>query len=180
MTPAQLRAARHDLDLSTTDFAKLLRVSDGRVVRYWEDGTNGILGPVAIIIELIQKVPEPRRTLFGDAPPTPERPGRPRRAEAVATGRRKTTFRQVDGDPLPRYVHPIVDRYGVLRTYFRRGDEKGTIHGATLRAGGRLQLSARWWDEYNALKHRQPLPDADDDGDPEILAVLQAVRDAKI
>ena len=75
----------------------------------------------------------------------------------------KQNFRQLDGDPLPRYVHPIVGRDGLVRTYFRRGDEKGTIHGALLRGAGRVQLSPKWWDEYNALKHRQPLPGATED-----------------
>src|SRR5262249_9446029 len=80
----------------------------------------------------------------------------------------RTTFVQVDGLPLPEYVHPILDRTGVFRTYFRRPGlvlerGKGTIQGAVLRAAGRVELSRQWWDRYFNLKHGTPLPEPSDD-----------------
>jgi integrase len=84
----------------------------------------------------------------------------------------KQTFRLIDGGPLPDYVHPLIDRTGVFRTYFRReGVElkrgEGTIRGAKLLAGGRVELSRGWWSYYRHLNNGTPLP-ADSDDDPVI------------
>lgn len=82
----------------------------------------------------------------------------------------RQTFRLIDGGPLPDYVHPLLDRTGVFRTYYRReGIElkrgEGTIRGAKLLAGGRVELSRGWWSYYRHLNNGTPLP-ADSEDDP--------------
>lgn len=84
----------------------------------------------------------------------------------------KQTFRATDGGPLPEYVHPLIDRTGVFRTYYRnpavelkRGE--GTIRGAKLLAGGRVELSGAWWAYYRHLNDGAALP-ADSEIDPVI------------
>ena len=64
MTPDELKSIRHDLGLSAEEFAKLVRVSSGRIVRRWEAGDNEIPGPVAVLLELIDKSAEARRLLL--------------------------------------------------------------------------------------------------------------------
>lgn len=78
----------------------------------------------------------------------------------------KTSFVQLDGSPLPLYTHPTLV-HGVLRIYYRHPAVKlargeGTIKGAILRAGGKVELSRAWWDKYQNLRYGTRLPDADD------------------
>lgn len=63
MTPADLKAIRRDLGLTAEGFARLVRVSSGRVVRRWEAGDAPIPGPVVVILELIQKSDEAKAFL---------------------------------------------------------------------------------------------------------------------
>jgi DNA-binding transcriptional regulator YiaG len=50
MTPAQFIAARKRLGLSQAEMAKFLRLSDGRVVRFYESGQREISGPIQVAI----------------------------------------------------------------------------------------------------------------------------------
>lgn len=53
MTPADFKAARHQLGLSANGLAKLFRVSDGRTVRRWEkegEGGRDIPGPAQVLM----------------------------------------------------------------------------------------------------------------------------------
>lgn len=63
MTPHDLKTIRQDLGLSAEAFAKLVRVSSGRVVRRWEAGDAPIPGPVVVILDLIQKSDEAKAFL---------------------------------------------------------------------------------------------------------------------
>lgn len=60
MTPAEFRSARHALGLSAEGMARFARVSSGRTVRRWEEGTREIPGPVQLLVELALQVPEVR------------------------------------------------------------------------------------------------------------------------
>jgi hypothetical protein len=51
-TPADLRAARHALGLTTNGLARVVRVEDGRTVRRWEAGDRDIPGPVTVLLEV--------------------------------------------------------------------------------------------------------------------------------
>ena len=55
MTPADLRAARKRLGLSTNGLAEALRLGKGggRTVRRWESGQSEISGPVSLAIEML-------------------------------------------------------------------------------------------------------------------------------
>ena len=55
MTPADLRAARQTLGLSTAKLAALLRLGEhgGRTVRRGEAGDSAIPGPAQVAIELL-------------------------------------------------------------------------------------------------------------------------------
>lgn len=52
VTPAELKAARRALGLSTEGFARLVRVASGRTVRRWEKGDAPIPGAVDVILIL--------------------------------------------------------------------------------------------------------------------------------
>lgn len=64
MTPAELKSKRHALGLSAERFARLVRVRSGRTVRKWEAGDRDIPGPVEVIVELAEAVPEARGWLL--------------------------------------------------------------------------------------------------------------------
>lgn len=66
MTPAELKSIRHSLGLSAEAFARLVRVSNGRTVRYWESGERDIPGPVIVIAEALRDS-EMMRGYFGVA-----------------------------------------------------------------------------------------------------------------
>jgi DNA-binding transcriptional regulator YiaG len=55
MTPAELKAGRHELGLSAAQLGKALRLGadGGRTVRRWEAGDRAIPGPVEIVVELM-------------------------------------------------------------------------------------------------------------------------------
>ena len=53
MTPAELKAIRERAGLTQDQLAKLLRLSDSRTIRRYEDGSREVSGPVAIIMELL-------------------------------------------------------------------------------------------------------------------------------
>lgn len=64
MTPADLKSKRHALGLSAEGFARLVRVQSGRTVRKWEAGERDIPGPVEVIIEMTEALPEARDWLL--------------------------------------------------------------------------------------------------------------------
>jgi DNA-binding transcriptional regulator YiaG len=51
MTPAEFKAARKHLGLSQVEMAKFLRLSDARVVRFYEAGKRAVSGPIQVAIE---------------------------------------------------------------------------------------------------------------------------------
>ena len=53
MTPAQFKAIRNRYGLSQSDLASLLRLSDGRTIRRYEDGSRQISGPISLLMELL-------------------------------------------------------------------------------------------------------------------------------
>jgi DNA-binding transcriptional regulator YiaG len=56
MTAEQLRAARASLDLTRSELAALLQVTE-RAVQAWELGTRSVPGPAAVALRLIAKYP---------------------------------------------------------------------------------------------------------------------------
>jgi DNA-binding transcriptional regulator YiaG len=60
VTPGELKSIRQSLGLSAEAFAKLVRVSNGRTVRYWESGDRDIPGPVIVIAEGLRDSPAVR------------------------------------------------------------------------------------------------------------------------
>ncbi len=54
MTRHEFKTIRHTLALSAQGLARLLRVSDGRTVRRWEDGSRDIPGPAVVIMWLLR------------------------------------------------------------------------------------------------------------------------------
>ena len=61
MTPTELKAIRERYGLTQSDLASLLRLSDGRSIRRYEDGSREISGPVSIILELMDADELPNR-----------------------------------------------------------------------------------------------------------------------
>lgn len=54
MTGEEFKSIRYGAGLSISDLAALLRVSDLRAVRRWEDGTKEVSGPVSVLMELLR------------------------------------------------------------------------------------------------------------------------------
>ena len=53
MTPAQFKAIRERAGLTQAGLASLLRLSDSRTIRRYEDGSRSVSGPVSILMEMI-------------------------------------------------------------------------------------------------------------------------------
>lgn len=53
MKPEQFKAIRTRARLSQSNLATILRISDGRSIRRWEDGTRAVSGPVSLLMEMI-------------------------------------------------------------------------------------------------------------------------------
>jgi integrase len=79
----------------------------------------------------------------------------------------RTTFRTVTGEPFaPLHVQAMIDRTGKLRTYWRGPGDRCAINGARLlrmvpnaeQPTWIVDASAKWWDQYFALRHGTPLP----------------------
>lgn len=67
MTPEELKSKRHALGLSAEGFARMVRVQSGRTVRKWEAGDRDIPGPVEVILDLAEAVPQARKWLLARA-----------------------------------------------------------------------------------------------------------------
>jgi len=50
MTPAEFKEARKRLCLSQAEMAEFLRLSDARVIRFYEAGAREISGPIQVAI----------------------------------------------------------------------------------------------------------------------------------
>lgn len=61
MTPAEFKAIRERYGLTQTELARVLRISDIRTIRRWEQGERAISGPVQIIMELMDADELPNR-----------------------------------------------------------------------------------------------------------------------
>lgn len=53
MTPTEIKAIRAKAGLTQTELARLLRISDIRTIRRWEQGDVPVSGPASILLELI-------------------------------------------------------------------------------------------------------------------------------
>lgn len=53
MTPSQFKAIRTNASLTQEGLAKLLRLSDSRSIRRYEDGSREISGPISLLMELL-------------------------------------------------------------------------------------------------------------------------------
>ena len=53
MTPATIKAIRHRAGLTQSGLARLLRISDIRTLRRWEQGEVPISGPASVVLELL-------------------------------------------------------------------------------------------------------------------------------
>lgn len=53
MTPTQFKAIRQRAGLTQSALATLLRISDSRTIRRWEDGSRPVTGPVSLLMELL-------------------------------------------------------------------------------------------------------------------------------
>lgn len=53
MTPAQFKTIRTSAGLSINQLADKLRLSDGRSIRRYEDGSRAISGPISLLMELL-------------------------------------------------------------------------------------------------------------------------------
>ena len=53
MTPATIKAIRHRAGLTQSELARLLRISDIRTLRRWEQGEVPISGPASVVLELL-------------------------------------------------------------------------------------------------------------------------------
>jgi len=53
MTPETFKAIRKRAGLTQDRLARLLRISDSRTVRRWEDGSRSVSGPVSFLMELL-------------------------------------------------------------------------------------------------------------------------------
>jgi DNA-binding transcriptional regulator YiaG len=55
MTPKQFRKIRERAGYSVDQLAAVLRISDGRSVRRWEDGSRKVSGPVSLIMSALEQ-----------------------------------------------------------------------------------------------------------------------------
>lgn len=53
VTPAQFKSIREKADLTQGQLARVLRLSDSRTIRRYEDGSRTVSGPVAILMEML-------------------------------------------------------------------------------------------------------------------------------
>jgi DNA-binding transcriptional regulator YiaG len=63
MKPTEIKSLRREHGLTQTEFAALLRMSDRRTVRRWEEGAIAVSGPVSILLEMLAAGELPPRFL---------------------------------------------------------------------------------------------------------------------
>lgn len=63
MTPPEVHSIRTRAGLTQTELARLLRISDIRTIRRWEQGDVPISGPASIVLELLDAGELPKRYL---------------------------------------------------------------------------------------------------------------------
>ncbi|MAK86003.1 MAG: hypothetical protein CMK96_03430 [Pseudomonas sp.] len=61
MTPTEFKLIRERADLTQSQLARVLRLSDSRTIRRYEDGSRTVSGPVAIILEMMDAGELPER-----------------------------------------------------------------------------------------------------------------------
>lgn len=61
ITPTELKSIRQRYGLTQSEFARILRIEDGRTVRRWEAGDRAISGPATILLELMDSGELPQR-----------------------------------------------------------------------------------------------------------------------
>jgi DNA-binding transcriptional regulator YiaG len=55
VTASEFKAIRNRAGLSQRQLARLLRLSNERIIRYWEADQREISGPVSLLMELLDK-----------------------------------------------------------------------------------------------------------------------------
>jgi len=63
MTPAQFKAIRERAGLTQGQLVRVLRLSDSRTIRRYEDGSRAVSGPASIIMEMLGEGILPMRYL---------------------------------------------------------------------------------------------------------------------
>lgn len=63
MTPAQFKAIRERAGLTQGQLARVLRLSDSRTIRRYEDGSRTVSGPASILMEMLGEGILPMRYL---------------------------------------------------------------------------------------------------------------------
>lgn len=53
MTPSEFKSIRTNANLTQEGLAKLLRLSDSRSIRRYEDGSREISGPISLLMEML-------------------------------------------------------------------------------------------------------------------------------
>ena len=61
MTPTEFKLIRERADLTQSQLARVLRLSDSRTIRRYEDGSRAISAPVTIILEMLEAGELPER-----------------------------------------------------------------------------------------------------------------------
>ncbi|MGX7895482.1 helix-turn-helix domain-containing protein [Tsuneonella sp. HG222] len=61
MTASELKSIRERAGLTQSGLAALLRLSDSRTIRRYEDGSREISGPVAMLLEMLDAGELPKR-----------------------------------------------------------------------------------------------------------------------
>ena len=55
MTPEDFRAIRQRAGMTQSRLAAALRLSDGRTIRRYEDGSRPVSGPVSLLMEILDE-----------------------------------------------------------------------------------------------------------------------------
>lgn len=55
MTPGQFKSIRERAGLTQGQLADILRLSDSRTIRRYEDGSRAVSGPVSILMEMLDE-----------------------------------------------------------------------------------------------------------------------------
>lgn len=61
MTPAEIQSIRKRARLTQSGLARVLRITDQRTIRRWENGDIPVSGPASIILEMIDSGELPGR-----------------------------------------------------------------------------------------------------------------------
>lgn len=61
MTPTEIKSIRERFGLTQSELARMLRISDIRTIRRWEQGDVPVPGPASVVLELMDAGELPKR-----------------------------------------------------------------------------------------------------------------------